>query len=177
MKKKITLQLSDEILGRLKGATEERCVNRAVLIEKALERFLADPVEPAPQQDRLGGLERQLESIKCDLKALNDTVALHARYHLALTSLGRDGGAEVSSAARVDGCQTHHDGEDETREQARVAVSVGQHQQDEDLPFGAPARRTRSALGVAPTTEVSWGMPAAQEGGEDPFRLASEALR
>ncbi|MGJ4950059.1 hypothetical protein [Bradyrhizobium sp. HKCCYLS20291] len=176
MKKKITLQLSDEILGRLKGATEQRCVNRAVLIEKALERFLAEPADPLPQQDRLAGLERQLESITCDLRALNDTVALHARYHLALTSLGRDNGPDASankasSAARVD------DVEEQTREQARGVGFLDQQQKAEELPFGAPTRRTRPVLTAAPTTEVSWGMPAAEEGGEDPFRLASHEMR
>ncbi|WP_316215123.1 hypothetical protein [Bradyrhizobium sp. SZCCHNR2035] len=170
MKKKITLQLSDEILDRLKGATEERCVNRAILVEKALERFLREPMDAgAPSRDRLAVLEQQLEGIQRDLRALNDTVALHARYHLALASLARDGTA-APSEDRVG--QAIPSGRHE--EDAREHVTTSQCPDDdyEELPFGAPTNRTRLIRTTAPIAEVSWGVPAAREGGEDPFRLA-----
>lgn len=172
MKKKITLQLSDDILERLKGAASERCVNRAILVEKALDRFLAEPMDGgAPPQDRLAGFEQQLEGIQRDLRALNDTVALHARYHLALTSLARDGVARVSADRVGEGPHTRRV-EGEVREYADIDRSS--EQDDEDLPFGAPTRRASQARTAAPIAEVSWGMPAAGEGGEDPFRLAQE---
>ncbi|UFZ08491.1 ribbon-helix-helix domain-containing protein [Bradyrhizobium ontarionense] len=175
MKKKITLQLSDDILERLKGAAGERCVNRAILVEKALDRFLAEPMNVgAPPQDRLAGFEQQLEGIQRDLRALNDTVALHARYHLALTTLVRDGGAPAS-ADRVGEAPHARHAEGEAREHVKVVRSS--EQDDEDLPFGAPTRRASHARTAAPVAEVSWGMPAAGEGGEDPFRVAQESMR
>ncbi|GLH77081.1 hypothetical protein SSBR45G_19890 [Bradyrhizobium sp. SSBR45G] len=170
MKKKITLQLSDDVLERLKGAASERCVNRAILVEKALDRFLAEPMDGgAPPQDRVAGLEQQLEEIQRDLRALNDTVALHARYHLALTSPARDGPAQVS-ADRVGDARHTRLGEVEVRQPVTVGHSF--QQEDEDLPFGAPTSRASYARTTAPIAEVSWGVPAAGEGGEDPFRLA-----
>lgn len=172
MKKKITLQLSDDILERLKGAAAERCVNRAILVEKALDRFLAEPMDGgAPPQDRLAGFEQRFEGIQRDLRALNDTVALHARYHLALTSIARDGAA---SADGIGEARPTRRGEREVREPVTVAHSF--QQEDEDLLFGAPASRASQTRTAAPIAEVSWGMPAAGEGGEDPFRLAP-ALR
>ncbi|WP_257169680.1 CopG family transcriptional regulator [Bradyrhizobium sp. SRS-191] len=175
MKKKITLQLSDDILERLKSAAGERCVNRAILVEKALDRFLAEPMDGgAPPQDRLAGLEQQLEGIQRDLRALNDTVALHARYHLALTSIARDGAAPASPDGVGEARHTRL-GEVEVREHVTVGHSF--QQEDEDLPFGAPSRRASHARTAAPIAEVSWGMPAAGEGGEDPFRLAQESMR
>ncbi|WP_456716413.1 ribbon-helix-helix domain-containing protein [Bradyrhizobium sp. USDA 4353] len=175
MKKKITLQLSDDILDRLKSATDERCVNRAILVEKALERFLREPADVgAPPQDRLAGLEQQLEGIQRDLKALIDTVGLHARYHLALTSLGRAGTTEAS-ADRLGETPAIERSEGEVRE--GVAEDRSSEQHDEPLPFGAPTRRASRTRTAAPITEVSWGVPAAREGGEDPFHLAEGSLR
>ncbi|WP_035655162.1 CopG family transcriptional regulator [Bradyrhizobium sp. STM 3809] len=176
MKKKITLQLSDEILDRLKSATDERCVNRAILVEKALERFLREPVDSgAPSQDRLGSLEQQLEGIQRDLKALNDTVGLHARYHLALTSLGRDGATQGSADRRLSEAPATRRAEGEVRE--RITEDCSSEHDDEPLPFGAPTCRVSNSRTAVPITEVSWGVPAAREGGEDPFRLAEGSLR
>ncbi|CCD87215.1 conserved protein of unknown function [Bradyrhizobium sp. ORS 285] len=175
MKKKITLQLSDEILDRLKSATDERCVNRAILVEKALERFLREPVDGgAPSQNRLSGLEEQLEGIQRDLKALNETVGLHARYHLALTSLGRDG---TTKATADHSGEAPGSGRVEAEVRERVTADLSSEQGGEPLPFGAPTRRANHTGIAAPITEVSWGVPAAREGGEDPFRLAEGLLR
>ncbi|CCD97188.1 hypothetical protein BRAO375_960022 [Bradyrhizobium sp. ORS 375] len=175
MKKKITLQLSSEILDRLKSVTDERCVNRAILVERALERFLREPADAeAPPDDRLAGLEQRLEGIQRDLKLLNDTVGLHARYHLALTSLGRDGTTQAS-AKRFEEAPATERGEGEVRE--RVTEGRSSEQDDQALPFGAPTRGASRARTAAPITEVSWGVPAAGEGGEDPFRLAEGSLR
>ncbi|MGY3449844.1 hypothetical protein [Bradyrhizobium sp. USDA 4353] len=175
MKKKITLQLSAEILDRLKSATDERCVNRAILVEKALERFLCESADKGvPSQDRLVGLEEQLEAIQRDLKALNDTVGLHARYHLALTSFGRDRATQASADGPGEAPATRR-GEGEVRE--RITEDRSSEQDDEPLPFGAPTRRVSNGRTAVPVTEVSWGVPAAREGGEDPFRLAEGSLR
>ncbi|WP_246739368.1 hypothetical protein [Bradyrhizobium aeschynomenes] len=174
MKKKITLQLSNETLDRLKGATAERCVNRALLVEKALERFCASRW--------IGGHRRRIGlpvwsnssiAFSGDLRALNDTVALHARYHLALASLARheaaplsqDGDGQAASAARS---------EDNPRDHVTISQSSDD---DGELPFGAPRRRTRQVRTAAPIAEVSWGVPAAGEGGDDPFRFAEGTLR
>ncbi|CCD93376.1 conserved hypothetical protein [Bradyrhizobium sp. ORS 375] len=179
MKKKVTLQLSNDVLARLAAAAEERCVNRAMVVEKALERFLVHPPDGAlPAQDRLQGLEQQLQAIQRDIEVLNETVALHARYHLAVTSL-----ADQESAGAVVG-------DDGDFDQLKRISAIQQLQRDmserqrETRPDGAArasqvsqpmaAQHRRAGPSVA---EVSWGVPAAGEGGEDPFRLPPHPSR
>lgn len=179
MKKKLTLQLSSEILARLAGAAEERCVNRTIVVEKALERFLAQPLDgPMPAQDRLQGLEQQLQTIQRDIAALNETVALHARYHLAVTSLAdqestgaaRGGDRDFDQAMRIGAIQKLQRDLSERQRETRPdgAARAGQVSQ----PFPAQLRRAEP-----PIAEVSWGVPAAGEGGEDPFRLPPQSSR
>jgi hypothetical protein len=179
MKNKVTLQLSSEILARLAGAAEERCVSRAIVVEKALERFLAQPLDgPLPAQDRLQNLEQQLQAIRRDIEVLNETVALHARYHLAVTSLADQ---ESAGTAR---------GGDRDFDQAMRIGAIQQLQRDlsarqrETRPDGAPRAGQVSQPMPAqlrrsepPMAEVSWGVPAAGEGGEDPFRLPPQSSR
>ncbi|NPV20076.1 MULTISPECIES: hypothetical protein [Bradyrhizobium] len=179
MKNKVTLQLSSEILARLAGAAEERCVNRAIVVEKALERFLAQPLDgPMPAQDRLQNLEQQLQAIQRDIAVLNETVALHARYHLAVTSLvdqedagaARGGDRDFDQAARIGTIQQLQRDLSERQRQTRPdgAARAGQVSQ----PFSTQLRRAEP-----PMAEVSWGVPAAGEGGEDPFRLPPQSSR
>ena len=179
MKNKVTLQLSSEILARLAGAAEERCVNRAIVVEKALERFLAQPLDgPLPAQDRLQNLEQQLQAIQRDIEVLNETVALHARYHLAVTSLAdqdsagtaRGGDRDFDQAMRIGAIQQlQRDLSEKQRETgsegATLASQVSQ-------PIRAQLRHAEP-----PIAQVSWGVPAAGEGGEDPFRFPPQSSR
>ncbi|CCD84677.1 protein of unknown function [Bradyrhizobium sp. ORS 285] len=179
MKNKVTLQLSAEILARLAGAAEARCVNRAIVVERALEQFLAQPLDgPMPAQDRLQGLEQQLQTIRRDIEVLNETVALHARYHLAVTSLAdQESAGEVSGddrnfdqAGRISAIQRLQRDLSERRRETRPdgVARTGQVSQ----PISAQRRHAEPSI-----AEVSWGVPAAGEGGEDPFRLPPHATR
>jgi hypothetical protein len=174
MKKKITLQLSSGIIDRLKATAEERGVNRAIVVEKALARYLieaADPLNVPP--DHLARMEEQLQSIQRELKAVNETVGLHARYHLAWTSLQQRPSEEPSRGSSYASADR---AAEPTTEMNRRHVSTESNLVDDgsaDLPFGAPRRRAANQSRGSVMTDVCWGLPAGQEGGsEDPFHFS-----
>ena len=88
MKRKISVRLSEEIVERLEAAAQRPGANKTTILEAALDRFL-DPgavtIDDATLLRRLDDMSRQLEQLEHDLKIVNETVALHARYHLAIT--------------------------------------------------------------------------------------------
>jgi|SRR5579871_1882170 predicted DNA-binding protein len=88
MKRKVTVQLSEQVAQRLEAAAEQRGTSKAAIVESALERFLnpdAETMDAASLLRRLNWMSRQLEDLERDLRIVNETVALHARYHLTIT--------------------------------------------------------------------------------------------
>jgi predicted transcriptional regulator len=86
MKRRITVQLPEQLAGRLEAAAERPGASKSAIVEAALDQFLsADTSDDAPMSRRLNGLSRQLEQLEHDLRIVNETVALHARYHLTVT--------------------------------------------------------------------------------------------
>jgi len=90
MKRKISVRLSEEIVERLEAAAQRPGANKTTILEAALDRFLdpsAETIDDATLLRRLDDMSRQLEQLEHTLKIVNETVALHARYHLAITPL------------------------------------------------------------------------------------------
>ena len=88
MKRKISVRLSEEIVERLEAAAQRPGANKTTILEAALNRFLnpgAETIDDATLLRRLDDMSRQLEHLELALKIVNETVALHARYHLAIT--------------------------------------------------------------------------------------------
>lgn len=180
MKKKITLQLPTELLDRLKTVAEERGVNRAIVVEKALAQFLAETGDVmAAAADPLGRFEDQLQGIQRELKSVAETVALHARYNLAWTSLVRNQPAEQAAGGDLGSHNEprgHHGSASHADPDHSGQGAYHHHSSDDDVsdrPFGAPTRHAGERARRTTMADVSWGLPAAQEGGsEDPFRLS-----
>lgn len=88
MKRKTSVYLTEETAARLGVAAKERGATKSGLIEAALNRFL-DATDAGAEQSgierRLNWMSRQLEHLDRDLRIVNETVAIHARYHLAVT--------------------------------------------------------------------------------------------
>jgi predicted transcriptional regulator len=87
MKRKLSVRLSRQLFDRLQAAVESQAVSKTAIIEAALERFLA----PSPQCDdetkflhQFESMGKRLEQIERDLRLVNETVTLHARYHLTV---------------------------------------------------------------------------------------------
>src|SRR5215813_11805487 len=88
MKRKITVRLADEVAERLEASAEQRSTSKSAIVESALERLLnidAETIDEATLLRRLNWMSRQLEQLERELRIVNETVALHARYHLTVT--------------------------------------------------------------------------------------------
>ncbi|UPJ76904.1 hypothetical protein [Bradyrhizobium sp. 187] len=85
--KKIMVQLSESILERLEAATERPGVGKSVVVETALQRFLA-PAQGAEGliRETLDRVSGQMARLERQVAIVAETVALHARYHLTVTA-------------------------------------------------------------------------------------------
>ena len=86
MKRRVHVRLSERATERLEMAAQERGATKSAIVEAALDQFLiADTNEDAAVSRRLNRMSHQLEQLERDLKVVNETVALHARYHLTVS--------------------------------------------------------------------------------------------
>jgi len=90
MKPRVGVYLSEAMAARLAEAARRPGTTKSAVVEAALERFLGsdDDVGNPPSVGRhLAGLSRQIEQLDRHLRVASETVALHARFHLAVTPL------------------------------------------------------------------------------------------
>jgi sugar phosphate permease len=85
-RRKVTVRLSEGVCSRLDIATDRPDVGKSMFVEAALEQFL----EPAPSVEallrvRLDDMHARFDRLEHDVRTIAETVALHARYQLAVT--------------------------------------------------------------------------------------------
>jgi predicted transcriptional regulator len=88
MKQKISVQLSEELFAGLEATAEQNGKTKTAIVEAALSQFLANGAETDDDvalRRRLEWMSRQLEQLERELRIVNETVALHARFHLTVT--------------------------------------------------------------------------------------------
>lgn len=88
MKQKISVQLSEELFAGLEATAEQNGKTKTAIVETALSQFLANGAESSDDavlRRRLDWISRQLEQLERELRIVNETVALHARFHLTVT--------------------------------------------------------------------------------------------
>ncbi len=88
MKRKICVYVSEELVSRLAVAAEHRGATKSGLVGAALDRFLDVAEEPDDRpgmDERLAQMSQQLDHLARELRFVNETVAMHARYHLTIT--------------------------------------------------------------------------------------------
>jgi predicted transcriptional regulator len=86
MKRRLTVQLPEPLVERLETAAGQPGQSKSTIVEAALDQFLsADANDDAALPRRLNWMSRQLEQLERELRIVNETVALHARYHLTVT--------------------------------------------------------------------------------------------
>jgi predicted transcriptional regulator len=87
MKRKVSVRLSPQLFERLQAAAESQASTKTAIIETALARFLS-LMPKCDDEDKLlrrfESMGHQLEQIERDLRLVNETVTLHARYHLTV---------------------------------------------------------------------------------------------
>jgi len=88
MKPRVGVYLSEGMAARLSEAAKNPRATKSALVEAALDRFLGSDdaiADTATFAHHLAGLSRQLEDLDRNLRIANETAALHARFHLAVT--------------------------------------------------------------------------------------------
>src|SRR5258705_2451115 len=89
-------------------AAKRAGATKSALVETALDRYFGSDdaiFDPTTVAHHLAGLSRQLEELDRNLRIANETAALHARFHLAVTPLmpaGEQGAACVLGAERFE---------------------------------------------------------------------------
>jgi predicted DNA-binding protein len=90
MKPRIGVYLSERMAARLAAAAKRPGATKSALVEAALEQFLGpedDVDDSASVERRLASMSAQLEQLDRTLRTVNESVALHARFHLAVTPI------------------------------------------------------------------------------------------
>src|ERR1700682_3313637 len=141
MKPRVGVYLSEGMAVRLAEAAKHPRATKSALVEAALDRFLGsddDISNTATVGRHLAGLSRQLEELDRNLRIANETAALHARFHLAVTPLmpaGEQGAACAVGAERFE----------------EVAAQVGRR-----VDLGVPLiRETIDRIGATRTSPVT----------------------
>ena len=144
MKPRVGVYLSEGMAGRLAEAAKHPRATKSALVEAALDRYLGsddDISDTATVARHLAGLSRQLEELDRNLRIANETAALHARFHLAVTPLmpaGEQGAACALGAERFEEFATQVGQARRSRSPPHPGDDR-QGQRDEDEP-GYPCR-------------------------------------
>jgi MFS family permease len=152
MKPRVGVYLSEGMAARLAEAAKHPRATKSALVEAALDRFLGsddDITDTATVVHHLAGLSRQLEELDRNLRIANETAALHARFHLAVTPLMPAGEQEAACALGAERFE-------------EFAAQVGRR-----VDFGIPLIRETidrvSATRTDPSTNAD-GEPSGTEG-------------
>src|ERR1700742_1935646 len=83
--RKVTIRLTERLHGQLEAATERPGVGKSMVVETALETFL-NPTPSAGElaRERFDDMQARFDRLEQDLRIVSETLALHARYHLAI---------------------------------------------------------------------------------------------
>src|SRR6267143_3538166 len=138
MKPRVGVYLSECMAARLAEAAKHPRATKSALVEAALDRYFGsdDAIgDTAAVSRHLAGLSRQLEELDRNLRIANETAALHARFHLAVTPLmpiGEQGAACALGAERFE----------EFAAQVRRRADLGVSLIHETIDRGSAARTT-----------------------------------
>jgi hypothetical protein len=120
MKPRIGVYVSEQMAARLTAAAKRSGTSKSALVEAALAQFLGadDDTHDLPVDRRLSLMSRQLEELDRGLRIVNETVALQARFHLAVTPV-------LPAADQRAACVLGAERFDELAAQARRRVQLG----------------------------------------------------
>lgn len=82
--RKVTVRITEKIHEQLEAATERPGVGKSMVVEAALAQFLNPRPPENPVQHSSDDIHARFDSLERNLRTIAETVALHARYHLAV---------------------------------------------------------------------------------------------
>jgi hypothetical protein len=120
MKPRIGVYVSEQAAARLTAAAKRSGKSKSALVEAALAQFLgaSDDTTELRVERRLSLMSRQLEELDRGLRIVNETVALQARFHLAVTPV-------LSAADQRAACVLGSERFDELAAQVKRRVQLG----------------------------------------------------
>lgn len=157
MKPRIGVYLSDQMAARLAAAANRPGASKSAIVEAALAQFLGagDDTNGLPVERRLSLISRQLEELERGLRIVNETVALQARFHLAVAPVLP---AADQRAACVLGAERFNELAAQVGRRIQSKTSLMQETMDR---LGASKRDTAMiVVGDAPLTRVPIQEPA-----------------
>jgi hypothetical protein len=120
MKPRIGVYVSEQIAARLTAAAKHSGKSKSALVEAALAQFLgaSDDTNDMQVARQLSLMSRQLAELDRGLRIVNETVALQARFHLAVTPV-------LPAAAQRAACVLGSERFDELAAQVKRRVQSG----------------------------------------------------
>ena len=82
--RKVTVRITEKIHEQLQTATERPGVGKSMVVEAALAQFLNPQPSESTAQHSFDEIHARFDSLERSLRTIAETVALHARYHLAV---------------------------------------------------------------------------------------------
>ena len=82
--RKVTVRITEKIHEQLQAATERPGVGKSMVVEAALAQLLDPRPSGSTTQHSFSEFHARFDSLERDLRTIAETVALHARYHLAV---------------------------------------------------------------------------------------------
>lgn len=186
MKRRVTVHLSEELAERLKVAAQRPGASKAAIVEAALVRFLdsaTDTVDDATVLRRLDWMTWKLDQLDRDLRMVNETVALHARYHLTVTPAMPPSQQRAACALGLERFEAFaaqvgrraHLGTPLMRETvdrlSATAPALFAHDIEEGVPLGTPSAEPYRSLPACAITDGAPELSAAvlEDGGDGDF--------
>ena len=140
MKPRIGVYLSEQMAARLAAAAKRPGASKSALVEAALAQFFGsdDEADYFPVDPAFSIISRQLEQLDRNLRVVNETVALQARYQLAVTP-------PLPAAALRAACVLGSERFDEFAAQVGRRVRLGTSLMQETMDrLGTPKREAHS---------------------------------
>jgi hypothetical protein len=82
--RKITIRITEKTHEQLEAATERPGVGKSMVVEAALAQFLNPRPPENPVRHSFDEIHTRFDALERNLRTIAETVALHARYHLAV---------------------------------------------------------------------------------------------
>ena len=143
MKPRIGVYISEQMAARLAAAAKRPGISKSALVEAALAQFLSANYDTSdvPIDRRLCLMSRQLEELDRGLRIVNETVALQARFHLAVTPV-------LTAADQRAACVLGSERFDEFAAQVRRRVQLGTSLMQETMDRLGTTKRDTATIAL-----------------------------